>query len=79
VRQKTISLTTFRKDGTPGSSPVSIVVEGITPTFEASSGRSRCAGFDGTPASNLARQWHRANQRGQRNLAARVCWTGMNI
>jgi PPOX class probable F420-dependent enzyme len=27
VRQKTISLTTFRKDGTPGSSPVSIVVE----------------------------------------------------
>ena len=28
VRQKTISLTTFRKDGTPGSSPVSIVVEG---------------------------------------------------
>lgn len=28
VRQKTISLTTFRKDGTPGSSPVSIAVEG---------------------------------------------------
>jgi PPOX class probable F420-dependent enzyme len=28
VRQKTIRLTTFRKDGTPGSSPVSIVVEG---------------------------------------------------
>ncbi|UXA04793.1 PPOX class F420-dependent oxidoreductase [Mycobacterium sp. SMC-2] len=28
VRQKTIALTTFRKDGTPGSSPVSIVVEG---------------------------------------------------
>lgn len=28
VRQKTISLTTFRKDGTPGSSPVSIVVDG---------------------------------------------------
>ncbi|OBI22602.1 PPOX class F420-dependent oxidoreductase [Mycobacterium sp. E2497] len=28
VRQKTISLTTFRKDGTAGSSPVSIVVDG---------------------------------------------------
>nr|WP_231984325.1 PPOX class F420-dependent oxidoreductase [Mycobacterium sp. E342] len=28
VRQKTISLTTFRKDGTVGSSPVSIVVDG---------------------------------------------------
>ncbi len=28
VRQKTIRLTTFRKDGTPGSSPVSIVVDG---------------------------------------------------
>lgn len=28
VRQKTIALTTFRKDGTPGSSPVSIVVDG---------------------------------------------------
>lgn len=28
VRQKTITLTTFRKDGTPGSSPVSIVVDG---------------------------------------------------
>lgn len=28
VRQKTISLATFRKDGTPGSSPVSIAVEG---------------------------------------------------
>ncbi len=28
VRQKTIRLTTFRKDGTPGTSPVSIVVEG---------------------------------------------------
>lgn len=28
VRQKTINLTTFRKDGTPGTSPVSIVVDG---------------------------------------------------
>lgn len=28
VRQKTIRLTTFRKDGTPGSSPVSVAVEG---------------------------------------------------
>ncbi|BCO41516.1 hypothetical protein MINTM001_26550 [Mycobacterium paraintracellulare] len=28
VRQKTIRLITFRKDGTPGSSPVSIVVDG---------------------------------------------------
>lgn len=28
VRQKTISLTTFRKDGTPGSTPVSIAVDG---------------------------------------------------
>jgi PPOX class probable F420-dependent enzyme len=28
VRQKTIRLTTFRKDGTPGTSPVSIVVDG---------------------------------------------------
>lgn len=27
VRQKTIRLTTFRKDGTPGSSPISIVVD----------------------------------------------------
>lgn len=28
VRQKTILLTTFRKDGTPGSTPVSIAVDG---------------------------------------------------
>ncbi|PXY22905.1 PPOX class F420-dependent enzyme [Prauserella muralis] len=28
VRQKTISITTYRKDGRPGSSPVSIAVEG---------------------------------------------------
>ncbi len=28
VRQKTIRLTTFRKDGTPGTSPVSIAVDG---------------------------------------------------
>ncbi len=28
VRQKTILLTTYRKDGRPGSSPVSIAVEG---------------------------------------------------
>ncbi len=28
VRQKTIRLTTFRKDGTPGTSPISIVVDG---------------------------------------------------
>ncbi|OBK09993.1 PPOX class F420-dependent oxidoreductase [Mycobacterium asiaticum] len=27
VRQKTVNLTTFRKDGTPGTSPVSIVVD----------------------------------------------------
>lgn len=28
VRQKTVSLTTFRRDGTPGATPVSIAVEG---------------------------------------------------
>lgn len=35
VRQKTISLTTFRKDGTPGSSPVSIVVVGDRAYFRS--------------------------------------------
>jgi PPOX class probable F420-dependent enzyme len=35
VRQKTISLTTFRKDGTPGSSPVSIVVDGDRAYFRS--------------------------------------------
>lgn len=35
VRQKTISLTTFRKDGTPGSSPVSIVVDGDLAYFRS--------------------------------------------
>jgi PPOX class probable F420-dependent enzyme len=35
VRQKTIRLTTFRKDGTPGSSPVSIVVEGDRAYFRS--------------------------------------------
>lgn len=35
VRQKTISLTTFRKDGTPGSSPVSIVVDGNRAYFRS--------------------------------------------
>lgn len=35
VRQKTIALTTFRKDGTPGSSPVSIVVEGDRAYFRS--------------------------------------------
>ncbi len=35
VRQKTVRLTTFRKDGTPGSSPVSIVVEGDLAYFRS--------------------------------------------
>jgi PPOX class probable F420-dependent enzyme len=35
VRQKTISLTTFRKDGTAGSSPVSIVVDGDRAYFRS--------------------------------------------
>lgn len=35
VRQKTISLTTFRKDGTPGSSPISIVVDGDRAYFRS--------------------------------------------
>lgn len=35
VRQKTIRLTTFRADGTPGSSPVSIVVEGDRAYFRS--------------------------------------------
>jgi PPOX class probable F420-dependent enzyme len=35
VRQKTITLTTFRNDGTPGSSPVSIVVEGDRAYFRS--------------------------------------------
>lgn len=35
VRQKTISLTTFRKDGRPGSSPVSIVVDGDRAYFRS--------------------------------------------
>ncbi|OBF83692.1 PPOX class F420-dependent enzyme [Mycobacterium sp. 852002-51163_SCH5372311] len=35
VRQKTISLTTFRKDGTAGSSPVSIVVDGERAYFRS--------------------------------------------
>jgi PPOX class probable F420-dependent enzyme len=35
VRQKTISLTTFRKDGTSGSSPVSVVVDGDRAYFRS--------------------------------------------
>ncbi|OBF58896.1 PPOX class F420-dependent enzyme [Mycobacterium sp. 852002-53434_SCH5985345] len=35
VRQKTIALTTFRKDGTPGSSPISIAVEGDRAYFRS--------------------------------------------
>nr|WP_233148103.1 MULTISPECIES: PPOX class F420-dependent oxidoreductase [unclassified Mycobacterium] len=35
VRQKTIRLITFRKDGTPGSSPVSIVVDGDRAYFRS--------------------------------------------
>lgn len=35
VRQKTIRLVTFRKDGTPGSSPVSIVVDGDRAYFRS--------------------------------------------
>lgn len=35
VRQKTIALTTFRNDGTPGTSPVSIVVEGERAYFRS--------------------------------------------
>ena len=35
VRQKTIRLTTFRKDGTPGTSPVSIVVGGDRAYFRS--------------------------------------------
>ncbi|WP_375482510.1 PPOX class F420-dependent oxidoreductase [uncultured Mycobacterium sp.] len=35
VRQKTIRLTTFRKDGSPGTSPVSIVVDGDRAYFRS--------------------------------------------
>jgi PPOX class probable F420-dependent enzyme len=35
VRQKTIRLTTFRKDGRPGTSPVSIVVDGDRAYFRS--------------------------------------------
>jgi PPOX class probable F420-dependent enzyme len=35
VRQKTVRLTTFRKDGTAGSSPVSIVVDGDRAYFRS--------------------------------------------
>jgi PPOX class probable F420-dependent enzyme len=35
VRQKTIRLTTFRKNGTPGTSPVSIVVDGDRAYFRS--------------------------------------------
>ncbi|OCB57962.1 PPOX class F420-dependent oxidoreductase [Mycobacterium parascrofulaceum] len=35
VRQKTISLTTFRKDGRPGASPVSIAVDGDRAYFRS--------------------------------------------
>jgi PPOX class probable F420-dependent enzyme len=35
VRQKTIRLTTFRKDGTPGTSPISIVVDGDRAYFRS--------------------------------------------
>ena len=35
VRQKTIRLTTFRKDGTPGTSPVSIAVDGDRAYFRS--------------------------------------------
>ncbi|OBK17495.1 PPOX class F420-dependent enzyme [Mycobacterium asiaticum] len=35
VRQKTINLTTFRKDGTAGTSPVSIVVDGDRAYFRS--------------------------------------------
>ena len=35
VRQKTIRLTTSRKDGTPGTSPVSIVVDGDRAYFRS--------------------------------------------
>jgi PPOX class probable F420-dependent enzyme len=35
VRQKTIRVTTFRKDGTPGSSPISIVVDGDRAYFRS--------------------------------------------
>lgn len=35
VRQKTVALTTFRRDGTPVSSPVSIVVEGEQAYFRS--------------------------------------------
>ncbi|MPY99291.1 MAG: PPOX class F420-dependent oxidoreductase [Actinophytocola sp.] len=63
VRQKTIRLTTFRKDGTPGSTPVSIAVDGdraFVRSFEKSLKTRRlasdprvefgpCSGF-GTPS-----------------------------
>ncbi|WP_232073285.1 PPOX class F420-dependent oxidoreductase [Mycobacterium stomatepiae] len=35
MRQKTINLTTYRKDGTRGSSPVSIVVDGQRAYFRS--------------------------------------------
>ena len=41
VRQKTINLTTFRKDGTAGTSPVSIVVDGDRAYFRSFERRSR--------------------------------------
>ena len=73
VRQKTIALITFRKDGTPGSARSALWWKGIAPTFEVSNGRSKSAESAVTRASNSAQQRPRASRRDPRYLAACAC------
>ncbi len=83
VRQKTIRLTTFRKDGTPGSTPVSIAVDGdraFVRSFEKSLKTRRlardprvefgpCSGF-GTPSGTAhAGQMRRLSGHENRHAA----------
>ena len=79
VRQKTISLTTFRKDGTPASVRSALWWTATAPTFAVSSGRSKCAGFNVTRSSNSVRRPDQASRRDRYNLAMFACWMGLSI
>ena len=79
VRQKTIRLTTFRKDGTAGTSPVSIVVDGDRAYFRSFERAIKVRRIRRHRTSNSARLPRRASRPVPCNVAGCACWTGTSI
>jgi hypothetical protein len=79
VRQKTIRLTTFRKDGTPGTSPVSIVVDGDRAYIRSFERAVKVRRIRRNPNVDLALRQRRASRPDPCNPRKCGCWTGPSI